>query len=105
MPVGTMRRSISLTDFPAQIARCNAVRAASGLPLLDQQQAIRAAIREWHVLLDEARTRLQEMTTGHDLADNSFTFQIISRDAAPKLQTYFEDLARPDGPGRHSERR
>lgn len=102
-PPDRAARPISVTDFPAQIARCNTIRAASGLPSLDQEQAIRAAIRQWNAVLNEARDRLRE-ATGHDLANNSFTFQIISRDAAPRLQTYFEDLARHDDPGRRSGR-
>lgn len=93
-----MARTISVTDFPAQIAHCNAIRAASGLPPLDPEVAVRAAIRRWNSLLDEARARLRK-AAGRDLADNWFTHQIISREAAPKLQTYFKDLARrPDGP-------
>lgn len=94
---------ISLTDFRAQIAHCNAVRASMNLPLLDQEQAIRAAIHQWNTLLVAARTRLHEMA-GRDLANNSFTYQIISREAAPALQTYFADLARHDDLGRHSGR-
>lgn len=96
-----MALTISVTDFPANIHRCNAIRVASGLPPLDPEQAIRAAIRQWNTLLDEARLRLRERA-GHDLANNSFTFMVVSRDAAPKLLAYFENLARPDGPGRRS---
>jgi predicted transcriptional regulator len=94
-------KAIAVTDFRAYIARRDAVRASMNLPLLDPEQAIKAAIRQWNTLLVAARTRLHAMA-GRDLANNSFTYQIISREAAPALQAYFADLAQHDDLGRHS---
>lgn len=82
---------IPVTDFTAQIAHCNAIRAASGLPPLDTDEAVRAVIREWNCLLAEARTRLREMA-GRDLADNHLTYMLLAREVAPRLRAYFASL-------------
>lgn len=87
-----MTARIPLTDFPAQIAHCNVVRIASGLPALDPDEATKEAILEWNRLMEEARTRLREIA-GRDLAGNWFTHQIVSREAAPLFRTYLADLA------------
>jgi hypothetical protein len=98
-----MTDHISITDFASQIAQCNAARAASGLPLLDPDRAIKAAVHEWNRLLADARDRLQE-AAGHDLADNAFTYQIISREAAPLFRAYLANLTMAPPPERDSER-
>jgi hypothetical protein len=82
---------LSLTDFAAQIACQNAVRAASGLRPLDMESEVRAAIREWNRLLDEARTRLQD-AADHPLANNSFTHQVLAREIAPAFRAYLDGL-------------
>jgi hypothetical protein len=82
---------ISLTDFAAQIACQNDTRVAAGLPPLDMQSAVGAAIREWNRLLDEARTRLQA-AADHPLANNSFTHQVLAREIAPAFRAYLDGL-------------
>lgn len=89
------RSTISVTDFSAQIAHCNTVRAASGLPLLDQQQGVRDAVHRWNTLLAEARARLRERA-GRDLANNSFTHLVICREVEPEFRAYLENLTRPE---------
>jgi hypothetical protein len=82
---------ISLTNFAAQVTFQNDIRVAAGLPSLDVEVEVRAAIREWNRLLAEARAHLQA-ATDHPLANNSLTHLILARQIEPAFRAYLNGL-------------
>ena len=84
-----------------EVVRCNTARVASGLPPLDPDTTVRAAAREWKRLLEEARARLRERA-GRELANNSLTHMILSREIEPAFLAYLASFTAAAAPEQDS---